>query len=281
MKFFGHGKDLPIVKSILENEYLRIETLNLGACVACFVDKKSGKDIALGFDNLDSYHRNKDLHIVGCQGHYSANNGVFINDFAEKIYHVKEESNKVTYYSMLNKRKLSISYILNERNLLCLFTYSLRKGESLVLTNNIYFNLLGSVGRTILAQQLQINSEYIILNNNLKQAINNSAFDFLKKQKIGLNLLKGPSDMTYNQKYLFDNDNYRANLENFDLSLSIYSSFKEMVLKTLACTSVGEGKNNYLYGPKDGVAFLCGENKVAFKDTIYKHYICYHLENNC
>ena len=48
---------------VIENEYLKVEVSNLGATLLSFVDKKTGRDIVLGYNSFEEYLKNSILPI--------------------------------------------------------------------------------------------------------------------------------------------------------------------------------------------------------------------------
>ncbi|MBO4358452.1 MAG: galactose mutarotase, partial [Erysipelotrichaceae bacterium] len=75
----------------IENEYLKAEVSELGATLTRFIDKKTGKDIVLGFDTDEEYIANNGSNI-----------GASIGRNANRIGNARFELNGETYELSVN-----------------------------------------------------------------------------------------------------------------------------------------------------------------------------------
>lgn len=225
MIFWGRQQGIPVVKSILENEFLYVETMNFGASLLVLKDKRTGKDIVLGADNLKDYLALLPYYVgssVGRVANRIADGKFFLtgqeislqknNDFHslhggdhgfhQKVFAVKEKENEVIYTTISEDNEsgypgnlqVEISYQLDGETLIWKATGKCDSDTLFSPTNHSYFNLLGSTGRTILGHQLFIPANRVGLVDETGLAferthsVKGTAFDFLEKKKIGLGL---------------------------------------------------------------------------------------------
>lgn len=223
---WGYYQQKPIYKTILENEYLYLETINLGASLLVFKEKKSGIDIVLGGEDLTGFLAFSPYYLgasVGRCANRIANGQFCLNDkiyqldknngfhslhggldgFSFKSFIVKEESKTKVIYQYFSPNnesgypgnlKTTITYYLEDKTL-----YWLVEGESdedtlFNITNHSYFNLSGCK-ENILNHELFLPSTMMGLVNKdglaLEEVsdIKNSIFDFQKKKKVAKALL--------------------------------------------------------------------------------------------
>lgn len=228
MIFWGRYKKIPVVKTVLENEFLRIETLNLGASLLSFVEKESSRDIVLGGSDLKS--------TLALNAHYMGNSvgrcvnqihhGIFRlhgQDFSlninnpphslhggkygihQKVFAVCEKDNEVIYSCTLTgledgypgDLQLKIRYVLEGSDLYWEVCGKSDQDTLFNISNYSYFNLLGSNGRTVIGQYLHIPSDLVGyvdatgLAESLLREVKQTAFDFRTARKIGDALQEG------------------------------------------------------------------------------------------
>ena len=334
MTVFGRYKGEAVRSSVLENEYLRVETMSLGATLLSLTDKESGKDIVLGFPTLKGYLDQHNSYLGASVGRCANRIGgasftlngeryeLPQNDgenclhggkqnFAWKNYAIEEGENVIVYRGVSEdgeegfpgRLEYSIAYLLNGRELTWIYAGKSDKDTILNMTNHSYFNLLGSVGRTVLGQTLLIPSEEISLLDEHSLTLEETlpvagtAFDFRTPKKIAEAFrdphpnMKAARGIDHNYVFEDQPEGLRAVLSSSELKLSVYSDLPGMHVYTANWLEENEGKNGYNYGPQDGICFECQYAPNAVNCERYRkpilpagetmrHYIRYRLERN-
>ena len=184
----------------LENKFLKVELLNLGAIIKKIELKdKNGniKNIVLGYEDIEKYRENpaylgaiigrtagriKDGILKLDDTEYQLNknnNGNTLhggkNSISHKFWNVEAIENGLCFsiksphldngYSA--NVKIKVSYILNNNELLIKYFATADNLTYLNLTNHSYFNLGGNPDNTIYEDILKIDSNYLIeINEN-------------------------------------------------------------------------------------------------------------------
>ena len=201
----------------LENKFLKVEFLNLGAIIKKIEFKD--KNIVLGYEDIEKYRENpaylgavigrtagriKDGLLKLDDTEYQLdknNNGNTLhggkNSISHRFWTVEKIENGLTFSidsphldnGYPANLEIKVSYILNKNELeIRYFT----KADSLTylnLTNHSYFNLSGNPENTIYEDILKINSDYLVgINENSIPsetiALDNNIFDFRKSKKL-------------------------------------------------------------------------------------------------
>lgn len=206
----------------LENNFLKIEILNLGACIKKIELKDKNnipRNIVLGYDNLEEYIENPAylgaiigrtagrikngiLNIDGKEYNLSINNSTNTlhggkNSISHRFWNIEKLSNKIIctikspnlengYPGNID---IKIEYILSENELEIKYYADTDKKTYLNLTNHSYFNLSGDYTNTIYEDILLINSDYFLgINENSIPtnliSLDNSIFNFRVQKKI-------------------------------------------------------------------------------------------------
>ena len=206
----------------LENNFLKIEILNLGACIKKIELKDKNnipRNIVLGYDNLEEYIENpaylgaiigrtagriKDgiLNIDGKEYNLSINNSTNTlhggkNSISHRFWNIEKLNNKIIctikspnlengYPGNID---IKIEYILSENELEIKYYADTDRKTYLNLTNHSYFNLSGDYTNTIYEDILLINSDYFLgINENSIPtnliSLDNSIFNFRAPKKI-------------------------------------------------------------------------------------------------
>lgn len=206
----------------LENNFLKIEILNLGACIKKIELKDKNnipRNIVLGYDNLEEYIENPAylgaiigrtagrikngiLNIDGKEYNLSINNSTNTlhggkNSISHRFWNIEKLSNKIIctikspnlengYPGNID---IKIEYILSENELEIKYYADTDKKTYLNLTNHSYFNLSGDYTNTIYEDILLINSDYFLgINENYIPtnliSLDNSIFNFRVQKKI-------------------------------------------------------------------------------------------------
>ena len=206
----------------LENNFLKIEILNLGACIKKIELKDKNnipRNIVLDYDNLEEYIENPAslgaiigrsagrikngiLNIDGKEYNLSINNSTNTlhggkNSISHRFWNIEKLNNKIicTIKSPNLENgypgniEIKIEYILFENELEIKYYANTDRKTYLNLTNHSYFNLSGDYTNTIYEDILLINSDYFLgINENSIPtnliSLDNSIFNFRVPKKI-------------------------------------------------------------------------------------------------
>lgn len=179
----------------LENEFLKVEFLNLGAIIKKIELKdKNGniKNVVLGYEDVEKYRKNPaylgaiigrtagrikngDLRLADEIYKLDINNGGNTlhggkNSISHRFWNVEAIENGLCF-SIKSPHldngypanvKIKVSYILNNNELLIKYFATADNLTYLNLTNHSYFNLSGNSDNTIYENILKIDSDYLI-----------------------------------------------------------------------------------------------------------------------
>ena len=179
----------------LENKFLKVEFLNLGAIIKKIEFKD--KNIVLGYEDIEKYRENpaylgaiigrtagriKDGILKLDDTEYQLdknNNGNTLhggkNSISHRFWNVENIENGLCFSikschldnGYPANVKIKVSYILNDNELLIKYFATTDSLTYLNLTNHSYFNLSGNPDNTIYEDILKINSNYLIgINEN-------------------------------------------------------------------------------------------------------------------
>lgn len=206
----------------LENEFLKVELLNLGAIIKKIELKdKNGniKNVVLGYEDIEKYRENpaylgaiigrtagriKDGILKLDATEYQLdknNNGNTLhggkNSISHRFWSVENIENGLCFSiksSHLDNGypaniEIKVSYILSENELLIKYFATTDNLSYLNLTNHSYFNLSGNPDNTIYEDILKIDSNYLIgINKNSIPCetinLDNSIFNFKEARKL-------------------------------------------------------------------------------------------------
>ena len=206
----------------LENEFLKVEFLNLGAIIKKIgLKDKNGdvKNIVLGYEDIEKYRENpaylgavigrtagriKDglLKLDGTEYQLDKNNNGNTlhggkNSISHRFWNVENIKDGLCFSiksSHLDNGypaniEIKVSYILNNNELLIKYFATADRLTYLNLTNHSYFNLSGDSDNTIYEDILKINSNYLIgIDENSIPCetinLNNNIFDFRESKKL-------------------------------------------------------------------------------------------------
>ena len=216
----------------IENDYLIAKITPYGAALVSLVDKRSGIDVVLGFDDEQKYQKHEGNPYFGATVGRFANriaNGRFeLNGITYKLdqnngvnaihggqigltwrkYHLQTlGDDKVIFrvFSCDNEDgypgdlTMEISYRLCEDKLIFGITGQCSKDSLFNITNHSYFNLNGK--GDILNHRLQIFADKVALNDENGMAtidqlgVADTAFDFREAREIGANLKRGHANL--------------------------------------------------------------------------------------
>ena len=201
----------------LENKFLKVEFLNLGAIIKKIEFKD--KNVVLGYEDIEKYRENpaylgavigrtagriKDGLLKLDDTEYQLdknNNGNTLhggkNSISHRFWNVQNIENGLCFSiksSNLDNGypaniEIKVSYILNNNKLLIKYFATTDSLSYLNLTNHSYFNLSGDSDNTIYEDILKIDSNYLIgINENSIPCetinLDNSIFNFKEAKKL-------------------------------------------------------------------------------------------------
>ena len=201
----------------LENKFLKVEFLNLGAIIKKIEFKD--KNIVLGYEDIEKYRENpaylgavigrtagriKDGLLKLDDTEYQLdenNNGNTLhggkNSISHRFWNVQNIENGLCFsiksFNLDNgypaNIEIKVSYILNNNELLIKYFVTTDNLTYLNLTNHSYFNLSGDSDNTIYQDILKIDSNYLIgINENSIPCetinLDNNIFDFREDKKL-------------------------------------------------------------------------------------------------
>ena len=206
----------------LENKFLKVELLNLGAIIKKIeLKNKNGdmKNIVLGYEDVEKYRENPAYFgaVIGRtagrikNGDLNLTNGIYKlnvnndgntlhggeNSISHRFWNVETIENGLCFsiksHNLDNgypaNVDIKVSYILNNNELLIKYFVTADRLTYLNLTNHSYFNLSGNSNNTIYEDILKIDSDYLIgvdKNSIPCKTVNldNNIFDFRKSKKL-------------------------------------------------------------------------------------------------
>ena len=201
----------------LENKFLKVEFLNLGAIIKKIEFKD--KNVVLGYEDIEKYRENpaylgavigrtagriKDGLLKLDDTEYQLdknNNGNTLhggkNSISHRFWNVQNIENELCFsiksFNLDNgypaNIEIKVSYILNNNELLIKYFVTTDNLTYLNLTNHSYFNLSGDSDNTIYEDILKIDSNYLIgINENSIPCetinLDNNIFNFKEAKKL-------------------------------------------------------------------------------------------------
>lgn len=227
----------------LENEFLKIQAMTLGATLTQMIEKKSGINCILSFENPKSYLLHQDTYmgaIIGRCANRIKNGSFYLNEqkfevsknenehslhggkegFSYQHFHATTLENKLifTYFDhdgmngYWGNLMTSIIYELIENRLKITILGISDQDTLFNITHHPYFNLNGF--DDILDHELQIETDKVALVNedlcssNITQYVYHSAFDFTTFKKIGTQLMLSHPNLLitdgFDHNYVFE-----------------------------------------------------------------------------
>ena len=224
-----------IKKQIIQNKYLKVSTLNIGASLFEVIFKSKKINLILNLDNIENY-KYKHQYIGSTCGRYSnrISNGFFFirgkkynltkNDkkntlhggkegFDKKIWKLIHKSKDKIIYNLISKDldqgfpgnlNVKIEYKLKNNKLISTYTYFSDKYTHVSLTNHSYWNLNQNKNLKIFNHDIKINSNHYLPVNKKdiplgnKKSVYNTFFDLRKFNNIGRKTLNGKKGIDVN-----------------------------------------------------------------------------------
>lgn len=275
----------------IENEYISACISDYGATLVKLIDKKSNKDIILGFDKEEGYYH-IDSYIGASVGRNANRIGeakFILNDreykltanensnqlhggysnFAKKIWKVKNKDDKSITLSYFSKNleegfpgnlNVEVSYVLDNNNLIWSYKGEADEDTILNMTNHSYFCLDDD---NILNHELKIHTdkyspvdEFSLTKDEVLD-VTDSPYDFKEFRVIKDNLNKLKCGIDNNYVYESLDDKLMAELKNKNLQLNVYSDLPDMHLYTAYYLNSDNGKYNKKYDSYSGICLEC------------------------
>lgn len=279
------------MRYIIENNNIKATISDLGATLIEFIDKNTGKDIVLGFDDDEKYIEARCYFgaSVGRNANRIGNAQFKLNDKTYKItvndnmnqLHGGNDNFSFKKWSVVNKSNDSISlelfskdgeegfpgnlnvtvtYKLDNNNLI--WTYSGKSDQDTIfnMTNHSYFNLGDD---NIFNHELKIHTkkysptdEYALTLDKVVD-VEGTAYDFSTFTLLGDNLSKLQNGIDNN--YVFESmcDKLMAEVRYKNSQLSVYSDLPDMHLYTSSSLDTCIGKNNKEYKKYSAICLEC------------------------
>ena len=277
-------------RHVIENDYLKAEVTEIGATLVRFIDKKSGQDIVLGYNDDDSYLRNG--YNLGASIGRNANrignasfelNGVTykltdndhgnqlhggVDGFAFKNWQCVLETDQELVFTYLSEDgeegfpgnlNVQVRYKLDKNTLLWEYSGESDQDTILNMTNHSYFNL---GDETILDEYLHITTDkYSPTDENALtldevKDVKDTPYDFREFTLVSDNL-KEIDNIDNNYVWETMGDKLMAELKNDKLKLSVYSDLPDMHLFTASSLTTDTGKEGKPYSGYGGLALEC------------------------
>ena len=224
-----------IKKNIIQNKYLKISTINIGATIFEVVFKKLNLNLVLNLDKIENYKYNHQ-YIGSTCGRYAnrIKNGFFYikgkkytlskNDetntlhggkigFDKKLWDITYSSKNKIIYNLISKHldqgfpgnlNVNCEYKIKKNIFSCTYTYFSDEPTHVNLTNHSYWNFNPNKKSKIFNHDLQINADYYLPVNKkniplgVKKSVKNTNFDFRKINNIGDKTLNGKNNFDIN-----------------------------------------------------------------------------------
>ena len=213
---------MKIQSSTIENKFLRIRTINLGATIFEFFHKAKKVNLVLNLGSIKSYMY-KNLYVGATCGRYAGRisnsnfkikNKIFsLNSnegkntlhggkqgFDRSIWKIKFKNKNKIIYQLFSKHldqgfpgnlNINCIYELKDKKLNIRYEYNSDSDTHVNITNHSYWNLNKNKNHNIFNHDLKINSEkYLEVNNKLiptgkLKLVKDSLYDFRKFKNIG------------------------------------------------------------------------------------------------
>ena len=256
----------------LENKFLKVEFLNLGAIIKKIEFKD--KNIVLGYEDIEKYRENpaylgavigrtagriKDGLLKLDNTEYQLdknNNGNTLhggkNSISHRFWNVQNIENGLCFSiksSNLDNGypaniEIKVSYILNNNELLIKYFVTTDNLTYLNLTNHSYFNLSGDSDNTIYEDILKIDSNYLIgINENSIPCetinLDNNIFDFREDKKLkeffkADNEQKTIANNGIDHPYVFNKEIRKLEIKNLEsgIKMSVETNNPAVVIYT-------------------------------------------------
>lgn len=280
------------MKYQIENDYLKVEVTELGATLVRLIEKKTGTDLILGFDDDEGYLNgngfigasvgrnanrigNAKFELNGKTYQLTVNDnmnqlhGGGVNGFSFKMWTLKQakDDEVILYYDSKDGEEgfpgnchAEVGYKLDENNLIITFTGTCDEDTIFNMTNHSYFCLGGD---NILDHELYVTTdkysptdEYSLTLDEVKD-VAGTPYDFREYTRIGDQLEKLETGIDNNYVWENEDDKLMCELKNGEFKLSMYSNLPDMHIYTSYNLSPCVGKNGRINKRYSGIALEC------------------------
>ena len=275
----------------IENDYVKATISDLGATLIKLIDKKSGKDIVLGFDDEKSYIDTKcylgasvgrnanrignaKFNLDGKEYRLSVNDNSNqlhggVNNFAFKVWSVKDKKQDSITFSLFSNDgeegfpgnlNVEVSYELDNNNLIWSYSGNCDEDTVFNMTNHSYFNL---GDEDIFNHELKIFSDKYsptdecALTLEKCEDVANTPYDFREYTVLNNNLSKLKDGIDNNYVFETMNEKHMASLKYKDLMLDVFSDLPDMHLYTSGNLVTCNGKYGKTYKKFSAVCLEC------------------------
>ena len=275
----------------IENDYLRVVVSDLGATLVKLIDKKSCKDIVLGFDDEKKYIDTKcylgasvgrnanrignaKFSLNGKEYKLSVNDNMNqlhggVNNFSFKVWslrEIKEDSITFSLFSFDGEEgfpgnlKVDVTYKLDDNNLIWSYSGSSDADTLFNMTNHSYFNL---GDENIFNHELKVftdkysPTDEFALTLDKTEPVEGTPYDFRDYTLLNNNLSLLKDGIDNNYVFETEGDKHMASLRFNDLQLDVYSDLPDMHLYTSGNLVSCEGKDNEIYKKFSAVCLEC------------------------
>lgn len=277
---------------VIENDYLKVYVSEMGATLTKLIDKKTQKDVVLGFESDDDYK--KSATYVGASVGRNANrigNAKFVlndktynltvNDNMNQLHGGGLDGFSFKMWKKLNGTKeevtfgyfskdgeegfpgnleVAVTYKLDKNSLIWKYTGTCDADTVFNMTNHSYFNL---GDENIYNHELKIHTnkyspvdEYSLTKDEVV-SVENTPYDFTQFTKVKDNLDKLGGGIDNNYVWETMGDKLMAELRYGDLQLNVYSDLPDMHFYTGAYLTGDHNKNGGSYKAFDGLCLEC------------------------
>ena len=254
---------MKVKSSTIENKYIKVKTLNVGATVFEIIYKPKKLNLILNLKTKNNYKK-KNPYVGSICGRYAnrISNARFIiknkiykvskneknnclhggkKGFNKKIWKIKSYSKKSIVYTILSKNldqgfpgnlNLSCKYSINNKTISIYYNFYSDKLTHVNITNHCYWNLNKNKKKNIMNHDLKIFSDFYLPVNKYniptgkKNSIKKSNYNFKSFSNIGKKLLLKKKGYDINYIINKRRDNLTAILKNKNngISLNFYSN---------------------------------------------------------
>lgn len=298
---------------VLENDYLKAYISDLGATLVKFVDKKTNKDLVLGYEKEEDYLKYSGANIGASIGrnanrignakfNLNANeyklsindnmnqlHGGGINGFAFKKWNKVSESKeeiKLSYFSKDGEEgfpgnlNVEVNYKLDKNSLIWSYSGTSDQDTILNMTNHSYFNLgedsIHNLLLKIHTNKYSPTDEYSLTKDEVVDATD-TPYDFSEYTPIRENLEKLSCGIDNNYVWEKMGDKLMVEIKSDQVQLNVYSDLPDMHLYTAYYLNGESGKYGKIYKSYDGICF---ESQYYPNGINYSNYIKPILKKN-
>jgi len=274
----------------IENEYLLVSVVNIGATLQKLIDKKTGLDLVIGYTTEEEYltgqgnigasigrnanrigkarfSLNGKEYLLSENDHGNQLHGGGVNGFAFKNWQLTNKSDDELVFEYFSKDleegfpgnlKVKVTYKLDKNNLLVSFEGESDQDTIFNMTNHSYFNL---GGKDILEDELKVHTDKysptdeVGLSKDEVKDVKDTGFDFREFRKIKDNLAKLTNGIDNNYVWEEMGDKLLCEYRNDKIQLNVYSDMPDMHIYTANFLNDMHGKNGKVSNKFGAICF--------------------------